>query len=415
MESPSCFPPGSPSCRTSKIRDKIERYTKTHFPRAQAIEPHCRASFSAVALTQTGFNYRKSSRCKSICVFLRTHHRRSSPTNIQVVISDANSPSRQARSAEPSLLRPDQRSVAETVTSMAITVTAAVLVTHAKLKRRLEAAERKCRTLCDCAGNCCFLLDDISVVYYNQAAAHMRGASAKDSTQDPTLQSGFEQIHRQHRLDAESSLKATLRLARPAGICFRLLFPDSLVRHNFNNIRTDLDSASESANGSGASPDIAEQTQRNVRFRYPSKERKVLVKLLDHRSRNDLQVIYNLLSKPVDLLEDERAIHPLREDGRLGLEKENSLNELVANAWKHVLPSGQGTLCIGPSDCSYDSVWLSVSGTGLRFLKDVSPKHSKSLGLPLVVVLAFQRSATLHVQAQSGTIFKLIFPHSGAT
>jgi len=206
-----------------------------------------------------------------------------------------------------------------------------------------------------------------------------------------------------------------------------------------------------------------------AQLRHALAEKELLVKEVHHRVKNNLQVISSLLSMQIDLLEDEDSIQALREsqhrissmaliherlysDGNidnvdfaeytetlvqelfhaygkqaqhirknldlapvpLNIEKAIPcgliLNELVTNALKHAFPSGRGTLDVKLKNTSEDRLSLCVSDSGIGLPEDLDLRESKSLGLPLVEVLARQLGGILHVQSKPGATFTVEFP-----
>ncbi len=291
-------------------------------------------------------------------------------------------------------------------------------------------------------------------------------------TESPTLQSCFHRIHPEDRASAELAFAAAIRKGKPVEIYFRILLPDGNVRYVDSRSRTDLNLAGKAIRVSGTILDITGQKQVEAQLRQTLSEKELLVKEVHHRVKNNLQVISSLLSMQIDLLEDEDSIQALREsqhrissmaliherlysDGNidnvdfaeytetlvqelfhaygkqaqhiskvldlapvpLNIEKAIPcgliLNELVTNALKHAFPSGRGTLNVSLKTQSPERLSLCVSDTGIGLPEDLDLKDSKSLGLPLVEVLARQLGGVLDVQSKPGATFTIDFPRSG--
>jgi len=87
------------------------------------------------------------------------------------------------------------------------------------------------------------------------------------------------------------------------------------------------------------------------------------------------------------------------------------INELVTNSLKHAFPGpGTGTVsvCFRPHDAK--ALELLVEDDGVGFPADVDPRHTDSLGLDLVFLLAGQLGAAVDVQREPGTAFRFRFP-----
>jgi len=291
-------------------------------------------------------------------------------------------------------------------------------------------------------------------------------------TESPTLQSCFHRIHPEDRPAAELAFAAAIGRGKSAEISFRILLPDGNIRHVDSRSRGDLNSAGKAVRVSGTILDITQQKQVEAQLRQTLAEKELLVKEVHHRVKNNLQVISSLLSMQIDLLEDEDSIQALRDSQHrissmaliherlcshgnidnvdfaeytetlvqelfhaygkqaqhiykslelapvpLDIEKAIPcgliLNELVTNALKHAFPSGRGTLSIRLKSNSKDRLSLCVSDSGIGLPDNLDLKDSKSLGLPLVEVLARQLGGVLHVQPKPGATFTVDFPVSG--
>ncbi len=284
-----------------------------------------------------------------------------------------------------------------------------------------------------------------------------------------TLQNCLSRIHPDDRTAARQALRSALGRGKPVEVYFRVVLPDGNIRHIDFRSRSHVNSAGTVVRVAGTILDISEQKQVEARLRQTLAEKELLVKEVHHRVKNNLQVISSLLSMQIDLLEDEDSIRALREsqhrissmaliherlysDGNidnvdfaeytetlvqelfhaygkqaqyihknldlapvpLNIEKAIPcgliLNELVTNALKHAFPSGRGTLNIKLKGASKHRVSLCVSDTGIGLPEDLNLKNSKSLGLPLVEVLARQLGGILHVQSKPGATFTVEFP-----
>jgi PAS domain S-box-containing protein len=191
-------------------------------------------------------------------------------------------------------------------------------------------------------------------------------------------------------------------------------------------------------------------------------EKEVLLKELQHRVKNNMQVISSLLSLQSAHIEDERAVRALRESesrvrammlaherlyasqvlGRIdfsryvhelvgelmrsylgdskdvkvaiavdqmGLDLDSAshsgliLNELVTNALKHAFPGGaQGEIRVEAVMLDDGRIRLRVSDDGVGMPSDVHYRTSPTLGLQLVNSLALQMGGALEVKTGAG-------------
>lgn len=89
------------------------------------------------------------------------------------------------------------------------------------------------------------------------------------------------------------------------------------------------------------------------------------------------------------------------------------LNELVTNSLKYAYPSGKpGQIYIHLEEMESDKVRMTVSDSGVGLPEGFDWKNSKSMGLPIVEILAKQIGGDLTVRSQPGTTFTLDFPRA---
>ncbi|MDA2919004.1 GAF domain-containing protein [Desulfobacterota bacterium AH_259_B03_O07] len=86
------------------------------------------------------------------------------------------------------------------------------------------------------------------------------------------------------------------------------------------------------------------------------------------------------------------------------------VNELISNALKHAFPNGkEGEICIELDSLNSNCV-LTVSDNGIGFPKDLKYRKAKSLGLQLLTALTDQLDGSIKINRRSGTSFKITFP-----
>jgi PAS domain S-box-containing protein len=87
------------------------------------------------------------------------------------------------------------------------------------------------------------------------------------------------------------------------------------------------------------------------------------------------------------------------------------LNELVTNALKYAYPGERsGEIVVNLEHSAPNTVDLSVSDRGVGLPDNFTWSRSKSLGLPIVEVLARQLGGCLSVERGDSTVFKVEFP-----
>lgn len=92
------------------------------------------------------------------------------------------------------------------------------------------------------------------------------------------------------------------------------------------------------------------------------------------------------------------------------------INELVSNALKHAFPpenTRAGHIRIGFHSLDHDQLALSVSDDGAGLPYDLVLDQPPSLGLRLVTMLTRQLGGKIEMISNTGTAFKIIFPHAG--
>jgi two-component sensor histidine kinase len=195
-------------------------------------------------------------------------------------------------------------------------------------------------------------------------------------------------------------------------------------------------------------------------------QKKVLAEELQHRVRNNMQLVYGMLSKQLEETEDAAGRRGIRSiarrvstlaqvyDNLLGTDmgrttdfgnyaESLSLNiaeihetkiiltcnceslmldldtvtalgivlaELVTNCYDHAFPTGEGSITVSvraPSKDDGDIATLTVSDTGSGF---VAEYESKRQGLGLVQRLVEQISGTVVVKSDHGTVWDIKFP-----
>lgn len=222
--------------------------------------------------------------------------------------------------------------------------------------------------------------------------------------------------------------------------------------------------------------DITERKQAEEKLKVSLREKEVLLREIHHRVKNNLQVISSLVSLQAETLAKEPGMQALFSDIRdrvramalvherlyesqdlarldftaylrsllnylfrayadvsakvrlslavepvalpLGIAMHCGLilNELVSNALKHAFPYGGGEIIVSlDRDAVTDAVCLRVRDNGIGLPEGLDWRHTRSLGLRLVQMLAKQLRGTVEASRESGTEFSVRFVVSGTT
>ena len=87
------------------------------------------------------------------------------------------------------------------------------------------------------------------------------------------------------------------------------------------------------------------------------------------------------------------------------------VNELVSNSFKHAFPDGRkGTISVGINRNKEGDYVLIVADNGVGFPPEVDFRKTQSLGLQLVNVLAKQINGKIELSKVEGTAFSITFP-----
>ena len=86
------------------------------------------------------------------------------------------------------------------------------------------------------------------------------------------------------------------------------------------------------------------------------------------------------------------------------------INELISNSLKHAFPnSSKGEINVVMHMLNNEKVELIVSDTGIGFPKDLDFRNTQSLGMQLLLSLAGQLEGTIELDRSSGTTFTITF------
>jgi len=336
-----------------------------------------------------------------------------------------------------------------------------------RAKEALRESEKRLRMALDAAYVISFEWD----IQRNLVRRFMSSEPALLATEDATLGT-FEDVsdvvHPEDRESFVSNVQAAME--RHDGTYeseFRVVRPDGSLAWLHERGRVERDADGRPARLIGLSQDISERKRIEQQLRESLAEKKLLLREIHHRVKNNLQVISGLLSLKAraigdpglgavltevrDRVRSMGLVHEtLVESGglailnfadyadrltssiwtahgdaatgvKLRLEVEPVklsataavpcgliLNELVSNALKYAFPSGYGEVTIGLTrQPATGRVCLRVRDDGVGMPPDLDWRHSPSLGLRLVHLLAEQLGGTVEIGSGRGTEFRV--------
>jgi len=339
-----------------------------------------------------------------------------------------------------------------------------------KAEDELRKSERKYRDLFDGAPVGIFQSTiDGRVLSVNPAYAHMYGhASAEQAAQE--IDNVAERIYveperRKKLIDlaliADGFVKAENQYRKKDGSLFWGQLYFRVVRDRDGEVK----------HLEGFVEDISDRKRAEEQIRKSLEEKEVLLHEINHRVKNNLQVISSLLRLQSRQASDESGRHVLQEtqnrlhtialihetlyqsrnlasvnvkpylkklvahlfylygvhssqiettidtqELQLGVDKADPLgliaNELVSNCLKHAFPDGrQGIIRISVALESNEFQFM-VSDNGVGIREDFDPSTAQTLGLVLVNTLVKQLNGVMSVKRTAGTKFLIRFPVS---
>ncbi|MEY3868190.1 MAG: hypothetical protein RLZZ338_2081 [Cyanobacteriota bacterium] len=96
---------------------------------------------------------------------------------------------------------------------------------------------------------------------------------------------------------------------------------------------------------------------------------------------------------------------PLDQSIPLGL----IMNELISNALKHAFPQGQGEITISLIE-SEKQISLTIADNGIGLPTDFDPEKTDTLGMQLIISFTQQLEGELTCNSKNGSIFQITFP-----
>ena len=249
---------------------------------------------------------------------------------------------------------------------------------------------------------------------------------------------------------------------------YRLRRHDGAYRWVLDNGRPYLDDEGRFAGYFGSCIDVTEMKEAEDQIRQALEEKELLLREVQHRARNNMQLISSLLALQTDEVQDpttkakleeagsrvrsialaQERLHEARSfaqidfadylralvDGTAAMSGREDvsfdvsadpialpldravplglvLNELLTNAVRHAFPGGAGgRVHIEARRREDGTVTVAVSDDGVGLPETVNLERPRSLGFRLVKRLTTQARAALDVERQGGTRIRILLP-----
>jgi len=292
------------------------------------------------------------------------------------------------------------------------------------------------------------------------------------TTETPTFGLTTSLIHPDDRERFLEAKRLVLEEGRPFDIEYRIIRPDGLVRHIHDQAEVIRNETRKAIEMIGTSLDITERKEAEEKIQTSLREKEALLREIHHRVKNNLQVVCALLDLQAETIADPHSREAFQESRNrvrsmaqiheqltynenlaqvnmdsyieelvsslrvaYGTEKVAIqidvsdvtlpfdlvspcgllINELVSNAMKHAFPantsSGQNRIRISLKQLPANKrrLELTVADNGVGLPHNVHLTNPDSLGLTLVNLLMRQLDASLNIEQDSGTTFKIVF------
>jgi two-component sensor histidine kinase len=213
--------------------------------------------------------------------------------------------------------------------------------------------------------------------------------------------------------------------------------------------------------------DITERKKAEIEIKNSLNEKEVLLREINHRVKNNLQIIASLLHLQADSIDDKKLVDILKESEtrvksmaivheklyqssnfadinfkqyleklvydilytygikigtiKVQLDIEDIdlnmdtaiplgliINELVTNTIKYAFPQNEGTITIKLKSLP-ENIEITIADNGIGLPKDIKLENPETLGLQLVQTLTKQLDGKLKLNKDNGTEFKITF------
>ena len=344
---------------------------------------------------------------------------------------------------------------------------ARLLAERAKAEEALREGEERFRQMAENMREVFFLVDheNYKVLYMNRAYEEVFGRSCESLYEQPS--SWLEAIHPE---DIDSVNEAFEKQLTTGAFDeeFRIIRPDGSVRWIHDSVVPIRDEQGQISRLVGIAEDITEHRQAEAKVKASLNEKEVLLKEINHRVKNNLQIISSLLDLQSRDIHDEQALQSFQvsqdriramalvheklyqsedlaridfgeyirtlatdlgtsyglasRDVYLKIDVEKILlgvdtaipcgvivNELVSNSLKHAFPDRPGKITVRfrEADGQYAMIFKD-DGIGLPLDFDIS--NPPSMGLTIVNALTGQIGGTIELVRNGGSEISITFP-----
>lgn len=288
----------------------------------------------------------------------------------------------------------------------------------------------------------------------------------------PTLADLVELVHPEDKPVVREHFLTTYRRGGSVRFEHRIQRVDG-VRHLITHVEVEKDESGHVVRMTGSAQDVSESKQLELRLRAALRDTDVLLREVNHRVKNNLQIICSLIGLQARSIKDECAAAALREsearvrsialvherlsrspdnmaidfedylralvnavasafgvvddvevgiaacDVHLGLDAAVTcgliVNELISNAIRHGLrPGTRGRVAISLGSPRDGWLELRVADDGVGMPPGLDFRDTATLGLRLVCRLTEQLEGTIELEpATCGTAFRVLFPVGG--
>jgi len=342
---------------------------------------------------------------------------------------------------------------------------------YGQLKQSQEAvgrSEELFRQMAENVREVFFLVDHKSyeVLYVNRAFKELWGRSCESLYQQPSV--WLDAIHPED-LDLVNEAFEIQQTTGEFDEEFRIIRPDGSMRWIHDCVVPIRDELGQISRLVGIAEDVTERRQAVDNIKASLEEKEVLLKEINHRVKNNLQIISSLLSLQSRDIKDEKTLSAFQasqdriramalvheklyqsddlaridfgeyikslatdlgssyglglRDIKLKIDVDNILlgvdtaipcgvivNELVANSLKHAFPgdrSGEITVSFREADGQYT---MTFKDDGVGLPDDLDITHPSSLGLTIVNALTGQLGGTISLGRNGGSEISITFP-----
>ena len=332
----------------------------------------------------------------------------------------------------------------------------------------LRDSEERFRQMAENMREVFFLLDykSQSLLYVNRAFEELWGRSRKSWYEQPSV--WLDAIHPED-LELVNEALESQQTTGEYDQEYRIIRPDRSIRWVHDTVVPIKDELGQISRLVGIAEDVTERRQSEEKVKDSLQEKEVLLKEINHRVKNNLQIISSLLNLQNRDIQDEQALRSLQvsqdrikamalvheklyqsEDlaridfgeyikslatdmvSSYGLGLRNIdlkidvdtillgvdtaipcgviVNELVANSLKHAFPvdrSGEIAISFREVDGQY---MMTFKDDGVGLPEDLDISHPSSLGLTIVNALTGQLGGTIDLGRNGGSEIQITFP-----